>query len=353
MRHITIPLTLLSSLNILWACKQSVSSDVLTEQQKENLAIEDTGKWVDYGFSQLTAEEDFPSAEPEEAGTMGLSRRSSRPNPFAKLVQNVQTQWQKIRKNPCSLWKPLLRSANGGLLRPYFFVGGSAEAGVGIHGVIGRDFVWDLYNIQFASFTYKSLEAVLGSGTAGAGINTYLGLAFGVRDNVDQAWSGRFTSTGISASLPVLSDYLSAHANYFSALNRKGDADPSLLGASIGLSLALSVPTPLPGAVQISQGNWLVDPQTNMLMSRKLNAAKVPHALAGRETCNGRCIRFDNQTSGKGYTGRMVNLIRSIPAVLNADSSGQFSPQIDKIILLALAVGAYRDSLNATYLCRG
>ncbi|NBX17614.1 MAG: hypothetical protein EBR09_09635 [Proteobacteria bacterium] len=347
-----IPLTLFVAFNPAVACKKPVESEILTEEQKEFKAIEDTGNLIDEGLTQLLADDQLSSPDAAGADAMGLTRAPARANPFAKLVQNVQTQWQTIRKNPCSVWKPLLRSANGGLLRPYFFVGGSAEAGAGLHGVVGRDFVWDFYNLQFASFTYKSLEVVLGSGTVGAGVNSYLGLAFGVRNDVDQAWSGRFAASGASGSLPVLSDYLSAHANYFTSVGNSGKPDLSLLGASVGLSLALSVPTTVPGAIQISQGDWSADPQANKLLAGKLSAARIPHALAGRETCNGKCIRFDNKSGGKGYTGRMVNLIRSFPAIMNADPTGSFSPQMDKIMLLALAVGAYRDSLNATYLCR-
>lgn len=347
-----IPLTLFLAVNPAVGCKKPVESEILTEEQKESKAIEDTGNLIDEGLTQLLADDQLSSPDAAGADAMGLTRAPARTNPFAKLVQNVQSQWQTIRKNPCSIWKPLLRSANGGLLRPYFFVGGSAEAGAGLHAVVGRDFVWDFYNLQFASYNYKSLEVVLGSGTVGAGVNSYLGLAFGVRNDVDQAWSGRFATSGASGSLPVLADYLSVHAHYFTAVGNSGKPDLSLLGASVGLSLALSVPTTVPGSIQISQGDWSADPQANKLVAGKLSAARIPHALTGRETCNGKCIRFDNKSGGNGYTGRMVNLIRSFPAIMNADPTGSFSPQMDKIMLLALAVGAYRDSLNATYLCR-
>jgi len=334
------------------SCKPSTSAETLTEEQRQTRATQEAEQWVDYGFSQLMAANDAAT----ESVSFGLAfpggQKNSSPNPFTKIIQNVQTQWQKVRKNPCSIWKPLLKPSNGGLLRPYFFVGLNAEAGVGLHGIIGRDFVWDFYNLQFASFTYNALEAVLGSGTAGAGVNSYLGLAFGVREDVNQAWSGRFIASGVAASLPVLSDYLSVHGNYFSAANKNGGIDPSFIGATMGLSFAVSVPTALPGAIQVSSGFWDLDPKMNKSISDKFKALKIPHSLAGRETCQGRCVRFDSSEKGRGYTGRMVNLLRSFQSVLTFNSNNSVGIPVEKMVLLGLATAAYRDTVNAAYLCR-
>lgn len=337
---------------VLTSCKPSTPAETLTEEQKQTRATQEAEQWVDYGFSQLMAEDDVAS----ESDSFGLAfpggQKKSSPNPFTKIIKNVQNEWQKVRKNPCSVWKPLLKSSNGGLLRPYFFTGLNAEAGVGLHGITGRDFVWDFYNLQFASFTYNALEAVLGSGTAGAGVNSYLGLAFGVREDVNQAWSGQFLSTGAAVSLPVLSDYLSVHGNYFTAANKRGELDPSFIGATVGVSFAVSVPTALPAAIQISHGSWDIDSNMNKSISERLKSSKIPNSIAGRETCQGRCVRFDSSEKGKGYTGRMANLLRSFPSVLTLNKNTSFGIQLEKMVLLGLATAAYRDTVNAAYLCR-
>jgi hypothetical protein len=270
-------------------------------------------------------------------------------NPFTAIMRAVQRRWISIGKNPCRVLNPLIQSPKNPLLRPYFFVGGSVEAGAGVHGVAGMDYVWDFYNLQVGSFQYKSLEVVLGSGTVGAGINSYMGLAFGIRSDVNSAWSGRFGSTGLAGSLPVLADYLSVHANFFAAQNNQGKIDPGFAGATLGLSAALSLPTSVPGAVQVSNGYWIASKEMNDMIAKKLSKGKIPHGQQGNSTCDGKCIRIDYSKWVKGYTGRSVNLIRSIPAVVGGLS---LPAHFENIVLLALAVGAYRDSLDTNQLCR-
>ncbi|NBW80438.1 hypothetical protein EBR21_01670, partial [bacterium] len=270
-------------------------------------------------------------------------------NPFTAIMRAVQRRWISIGKNPCRVLNPLIQSPENPLLRPYFFVGGSAEAGAGVHGVAGMDYVWDFYNLQMGTFKYKSLEVVLGSGTVGSGINSYMGLAFGIRSDVNSAWSGRFASTGLAGSLPVLADYLSVHANFFAAQNNQGKIDPGFAGATIGLSAALSLPTSVPGALQVSNGYWIASKEMNNMVAKKLSTGKIPHGQQGNSTCDGKCIRIDYSNWVKGYTGRSVNLIRSIHAVLEGLS---LPANFENIVLLALAVGAYRDSMDTHQLCR-
>ncbi|MFZ9521339.1 MAG: hypothetical protein ACO3A4_12760 [Silvanigrellaceae bacterium] len=287
--------------------------------------------------------------------SFGLSQNNSghvKNNFLSGIIRGARQRWLEINKKPCALLKPLMRVQQNSLLRPYFFVGTSAEAGMGIHGVAGIDYVWDFYNFQVASFKYRSLEAVLGSGSVGAGLNSYLGLAFGVRDDVHAAWSGKFASTGISGSLPVLADYLSIHANFFTAINARSKPDPSLAGASIGLSAALGLPTSSPGALQIASGDWVVDKGVNALIAKRLSSHKISHATVGDGTCNGNCIRIDYGNMVKGYLGRSVNLVRTIPAVFGGPANLSLPTSLEKIVLLAFAIGAFRDSKNAQQLCR-
>lgn len=345
--------SLLSFVCFLPACKPSTQSTLSANSGTSNEEIFSAGKMIDDGLDLLAQDTQEPWDESSINTALSLNAGPSRRgNPFATVIQNVSTRWQSLQKNPCAVWKNFLTSTHTGLMHPYFFVGGSAEAGVGIHGVIGRDFVWDFYNLQFSSFNYKAVEAVMGSGTAGAGANTYLGLGLGWRKDVIAAWSGRFSSTGISGSLPILSDYLSLHANAFTALDNKGRVDSSFFGATIGLSFALSVPTPIPGAIQVSNGFWTPDLKINNEIAQKLSRMKIPHANQGNDTCQGKCIRFDNSSKGKGYTGRAVNLARSISAVMSLGPQTPYPSQLERIVLLALAVGAYRDTLNAANLCR-
>jgi hypothetical protein len=231
-------------------------------------------------------------------------------------------------------------------------VGASAEAGAGVHGMIGRDYVWDFYNLQISVFNYKALELVFGSGTVGAGVNLYAGLGFGNKRDVNDAWSGKFATTGLSGSLPILSDYLSGHVAYFSAQTPQGQADFRFKGGSMGLSAGVSAPTTLPGALQVASGNWIVDKVENQKLSRRLTQFGIKNSMQGSDTCQGNCVRIDNIKAGMGYTGRAVNLARSIP-LLSAGGSGlSYFPGIEKFMLLAIATGAYRDTLNTHEACR-
>ncbi|NBO38097.1 hypothetical protein EBU99_05895 [bacterium] len=343
------------SLILISACKPTQNAKTMSAEDAEAQALKELTENLDAGISQLSEESHEIFQNPidpnENLALVSPGHSAPRENPAIALMKRVAARWNEAKKNPCKLWAPLLRSSNSEFMHPYFFVGASAEAGVGVHGVVGRDLVWDYYNLQFATFTYKAVEAVFGSGAAGAGVNGYLGVGFGLRNDVNHAWSGRFNSAGLNFSLPVLSDYLSGHVSYFTAADNNSSSDFRFRGGTVGVSAALSAPTPLPGALQVASGEWTIDTKTNRTFSEKLARWKIPHATKGQETCGGNCVRLDNSGKGKGYTGRAVSLAQSIPVILSGNVL-QYYPGLDQIMLLGLAVGAYRDSLNSAYACR-
>lgn len=341
--------------NLLNSCKPAQNSPTLAILREEQTSLAEMAGLMNSGIAQLELEMRALDTT-AKSGVLGLTSGSWRnshvqPN-YIELFKKVSGIWKNTQGNPCAIWAPILRSVGKELIHPYFFTGGSAEAGIGLHAIIGRDYVWDFYNLQLSAFNYRALEVVFGSGTAGAGVNAYVGLGFGQKGDVNEAWSGRFMTTGAAGSLPLLSDYLSGHVSYFSAQTAQGTADFRFRGGSIGFSAAVSAPTAIPGAIQIANGYWMIDKRENQKLSQRLTKLGIKNSLQGVGTCQGKCVRIDNSQSGAGYTGRAVNLARSIPAVMFGSELGAFYPGLDKMMLLAIATGAYRDTKNSAYACR-
>jgi len=337
------------------SCKPKASEESLTSAAALEKANVEMSQRMNQALDQLSVElESLDSAQssvapaPENFSLSGALPRAG----FKSLVSRVNGLWKNVQGNPCRVWSPIVKSVGRELARPYFFVGASAEAGAGVHGMIGRDYVWDLYNLQVAVFNYKAIELVFGAGTVGAGINLYGGLGFGNKRDVNDAWSGKFVTSGVSGSLPILSEYLSGHVAYFAAQTPQGQTDLRFKGGTVGLSAGVGVPTALPGAVQIASGNWTIDKVENQKVSRRLTQLGIKNSMQGNDTCQGQCVRIDNIKAGMGYTGRAVNLARSIPLVSTSGSGVGFFPGIEKVMLLALAAGAYRDTLNTHEACR-
>lgn len=340
---------------LLNSCKPAQNSSTLATLPDEQASVAEMAGLMNSGIAQLELEMRAldTTAGSDALGLTSSSWGNSRTKPnYIELFKKVSGIWKNTQGNPCAIWAPILRSIGKELIHPYFFTGGSAEAGIGLHAIIGRDYVWDFYNLQLSAFNYKALEVVFGSGTAGAGVNAYIGLGFGQKGDVNDAWSGRFMTTGVSGSLPVLSDYLSGHLAHFSAQTAQGTADFRFRGGSIGISAAVSAPTTIPGAVQIANGYWIIDKRENQKLSQRFTNLGIKNSMQGAGTCQGQCVRIDNSQSGAGYMGRAVNLARSIPAVMFGTEAGAFYPGLDKIMLLAIATGAYRDTKNSAYACR-
>ncbi|MEY4064133.1 MAG: hypothetical protein RIR26_341 [Pseudomonadota bacterium] len=338
---------------VLSACKPVSTSRTL----ESSIALDSTAAiaaLVDSGLEQLEQQQDIDT-ESSSSDALGLTsdrswRRSG--NELKSLFGRVTGAWHTLQKNPCKLWAPIVRSVGREMNQPYFFTGVSAEAGAGLHLMKGRDYVWDLYNLQFGVFNYTALESVFGAGTVGAGVNAYAGLAFGHKDDVDSAWSGRFASVGASGSLPVLSDYFSGHLTFFSAQTPQGSVDYRFKGGSVGISAGIAVPTPAPGALLVASGHWTLDKKETQKIAQQLTRWGIANSIQGSATCQGACVRMDNLKAGAGYTGRAVNLARSMAAILMANNVALASFGLDKIMLLAIATGAYRDTKNSAYACR-
>ncbi|MEY2988061.1 MAG: hypothetical protein RJB13_1582 [Pseudomonadota bacterium] len=358
-KNIRDKLTQLSSLYLMilsTSClnKTTSTAEQVVEQQTES--AKEMAELIDTALKQLDEliiESESNGQNSEELNLVQAPKISAQnQKQVRELLGRVNAMWNAIGRNPCSIWTPLERKLGKKAIQPYFFIGGSVEAGAGLHGIVGTDFVWDLYNLQLSIFNYKSVETVFGAGTIGAGLNTYLGLGFGEKKNVVDAWSGKFASVGVSGSLPVLSNYLSGHITHFTAQTPHGKPDYSIRGGSIGISAAFSLPTPAPGALQVAVGNWTVNKKENQKYSHLFKKLGINNSMTGQDTCQGACIRFDNISKGAGYTGRAVNLAKSLPLLMLSSSANAFPVSFDKVMLLALATGAYRDSRNRTEACR-
>lgn len=307
-------------------------------------------------LDDLMLESDFNDPVDAASGQAAASTLQ-KSSPISKtqiqgLLKRVNTKWMSLGRDPCAILLPIEKKFGKSSIQPYFFMGGSVEAGAGLHGMIGTDYVWDLYNLQMAVFNYKSMETVFGAGSVGAGANAYLGLGFGKKANVVDAWSGRFAAVGVSGSLPLLANYLSGHISHFTAQTSRGKPDYSIQGGSIGVSAAMSLPSAAPGALQVSAGHWTVNKAENIKLARLFKRLGINHATTGLETCQGSCLRFDNISKGAGYTGRAVNLAKSLPLMMLSSSVGAFPLSLDKVMLLAIATGAYRDTRNRAEACK-
>ncbi|MBL8613946.1 MAG: hypothetical protein JNL38_41785 [Myxococcales bacterium] len=113
---------------------------------------------------------------------------------------------------------------------PYFFMGGALSAQARSGYQAGLDLVWDLDNLQAATFVFHG--PVFGT-TRGVSAGAYAGFGFATskKSSVLDAWSGVFQSATVSASLVGV---LGASGTGFRS------PDNSLLGGSIGISVGVS-----------------------------------------------------------------------------------------------------------------
>lgn len=113
---------------------------------------------------------------------------------------------------------------------PYFFMGGALSGQARSGYQAGLDLVWDLDNLQAATFVFHG--PVFGS-TRGISAGVYAGFGFATskKSSVLDAWSGVFQSATVSASLAGV---LGASGTGFRS------PDSTILGGSIGVSVGLS-----------------------------------------------------------------------------------------------------------------
>ncbi len=149
-------------------------------------------------------------------------------------VAQVKKIFAQIGNNICDVIGPF-----SSLNNPYFYYGGYVQAGAVGQVQGGVDMVWDMTNLQAATFGYKGYGvASLVGGEAGA----YAGYGFGKKDGVIDAWSGRFCSASVSVGLPA--KLLSAGATGFVS------PDLSVYGGAVSISVGYDViPTPVDASV--------------------------------------------------------------------------------------------------------
>jgi hypothetical protein len=130
---------------------------------------------------------------------------------------------------------------------PYFFVGMNGTAAAVRTGQNrGVDLVWDLRNMQFATFFYT------GQGyrtLVGLEASVYMGYGFGRKDNVIDAWSGQFETADASVDVPLL--HISAGGPVFASPDR------SIWGGAISAGVGLNVLEPIGGvSMGVTDATW-------------------------------------------------------------------------------------------------
>jgi hypothetical protein len=282
-----------------------------------------------------------------EAGSMALTGAGGN-----RVWGGIASLWQKNEKNYCKILAPYLLKGAQMWQRPYLALGVSAQAGAAIQQAVGRDFVWDLYNLQFAVFDYSQTSGVIGSGMLGSvSANAYGGLGFGVRTDVKSAWEGYFMggSAEMGLPLPVLSNIFSGSVHYFTGASKNAHgkivADTSFVGAAAGASAGLS--SPGAGSVSGNIGFWTLNKKLTNSMAAKFKNFGIPASAQGTQSCEGQCVRFDAGTAKASYTKRALNLARSLPVVVSLPPN----MNLVQVGLLALSVGAMRDHINGAQSC--
>lgn len=344
-------------------CKQVVpensnilsASEVRSIKDLMNMSIEESL----YEFAESQDDPSYKqrvSSLPREYGSSQMALTSKGRVESLSFVSGLSDQikkaWEAAGRSSCAILKPYF--GNGKYQankKPYFFIGSSVNGGAVVKGVAGKDFVWDLYNMQFSAFSYSGFEATAGAGAIGAGVNGYVGAAMANSLSVKDAWIGQFMSAGISGNIfPVLADYLSLGGTGFSSTTNS-KPDFKVTGVTLGVQLGFSVPTASPVGVTAQAATWEPDPKANRVIADIWRRFGVPLATDGKDTCGGNCVRLDS-LPGKpaSYRGRALSLLASVPLVALPAGGGTLVG-FPSIALLALATGTYRDVANAAQAC--
>lgn len=348
---------LICSVGCKWTNQRASNSESLPPDQIDRIQNElsrDVDKQIDSVILALTnpvLAESGAMMVDEAGSSQPLAVQGEGVLDSASIAENLKAAWKSSGRSTCRVLKPFLTRGGALLNRPYIVFGASADVGVGVRLIAGRDFVWDLYNLQFSAFNYQAPGVVFGSGSVGASSHAYLGLAYGIRSDVDAAWKGYFVSSGVAGSLPILADYLSGNLVGFAAASATGKIDPTFVGATLGVSASLSVPSAIPGALSASVGHWTADKKMNALLAKQWRQRGIPISEHGVQTCNGSCVRFDAAGRSVRYRDRAMNLALSIPMLIMPRLAGGHFPGFEKLMLLALATGSFRDVLNAGQVC--
>lgn len=235
----------------------------------------------------------------------------------------------------CGYLKPLAR--NPAWAHPYFFVGGTLHA-AGVVGVAGGvDAVWDLYNQQAAAFTHS--DRLLESGVS-VGATGSVGLGFGVKANVFDAWSGAFESVGAEASLPILS-WFSGGLTYFQS------PDHTIRGMNATTSIGMSL-LATPVVVTASRGMWVpFDAGTERM---KWSVLGYPKVTVEHGQVNGHTYEYLQ------YHPRFGHSLKDAAVGLGTGilrKTGTHDPKAVAAAELGVAIGLLRDAKKAiSALCK-
>ena len=149
-------------------------------------------------------------------------------------IAQVKKIFAQIGNNICDVIGPF-----ASLDHPYFYYGGYAQAGAVGQVQGGVDMVFDMTNLQAATFGYKGYGV---ASLVGGEVGAYAGYGFGKKNGVIDAWSGRFCSASVSVGLPA--KLLSAGATGFVS------PDLSVYGGAVSISVGYDViPTPVDASV--------------------------------------------------------------------------------------------------------
>ncbi len=305
-------------------------------------------------------------------GSFGLVDTGSKGNKIAfdlgdRLRALKEGVNQDINNNLCRFVAPAIRTGGHQFTRPYVVLGYFSIASlVGAQGLVGNDFVWDLYNMQFAAFHNRGFGAAIGSNTvASVGGAIYAAIAFGKKDDVTAGWSGYFNSVGADAAFPnFLKGYFGVTGALFSGAKNAGvpgnnEGDWSMVGASVGLTAGFTATSELPVNIDIMNSNATLEPTLTDIAFRNFKDAGIPVSRSGSATCNGDCVRFDaGVPKGASYRLRGAQLARSFllstPLTMNKNVLSKVAvfEQLRGFSSLAIATGLFRDSANLAQSCR-
>ena len=216
-----------------------------------------------------------------------------------------------------------------GLEHAYFYFGGYGSADVVVGAAVGMDVVYDLWNRQAATFSWKA--STVNVGTAGSiAVGGYVGYGFGAKDNVIDAWAGRFDSVAVDVDIPLTKFGIEGE------LFRSPDG--SVVGGTIVATAGLSLSWPLPVSASLETGFWVpFDRGTDRMASASLGARrslKTTSALTGDPRIHG-----DARSRSYRYVQYEKSSDLALGLLMTAPGGVSLVPAAQ-----AVAIGVLRDS---------
>ena len=224
--------------------------DVAAKKDQATQQVADDGDWVEKRF-------EYCEMQLAQTGTCVITDQSLNttfvivdptikdiPNPLDALnaarqvISDLKTALTNMKQDICGVLGPF-----AGLDHPYFYYGGYGQGGFVANAQGGADVVWDMSNLQMASFGYAGVGLSTSIIEAGA----YAGYGFGNKPNVVDAWSGRFCTVSAGIETPI--KLVGAGGSAFTS------PDGTVYGAAATVSVGLSIPKVPVGAGAFSS-DW-------------------------------------------------------------------------------------------------